>query len=145
MSATMISVGGNRNALAAGWRWFRAFRRTRPFWGALWLALGGAVIVNFARSPITMVIGGGWNSSAGYILGGAMVMFAGVALFAPLYRSLVGIVGVLLGLAAFIGANLGGFLVGTLLAILGGSMIWGWGEKRPRRSRGKRTTAEETE
>ncbi|WP_235539093.1 DUF6114 domain-containing protein [Nocardioides sp. Soil796] len=124
-------------------RWFRAFRRTRPFWGALWLALGGLVIIHFARSPITMVIGGGWNSSAGYILGGGMVMFALVALFAPLYRSLVGIVGVLLGLAAFIAANLGGFLIGTLLAIFGGSMIWAWGEKKPRKSRADRTRKRE--
>ncbi|WP_182377981.1 DUF6114 domain-containing protein [Nocardioides sp. WS12] len=115
--------------------WFRAFRRSRPFWGAVWLGLGGAAVIHFSRSPLTMVVGGGWNSSAGYILGGAMVMFALVAVFAPLYRGLCGIVGVLLGLAAFIAANLGGFLIGTLLAIVGGSMIWGWGEKRTRRSR----------
>lgn len=130
--------------------WFRDFRRSRPFWGALWLGLGGAAVIHFSRSPLTMVVGGGWNSSAGYILGGAMVMFASVALFAPLYRGLCGLVGVLLGLAAFIAANLGGFLIGTLLAIIGGSMIWGWGEKRPRRtrrrtagSRGARTDSSE--
>ena len=128
------TVGG----LRATRRWFRDFRRSRPFWGALWLGLGGAAVIHFSRSPLTMVIGGGWNSSAGYILGGAMVMFASVALFAPLYRGLCGLVGVLLGLAAFIAANLGGFLIGTLLAIIGGSMIWGWGEKRPRRSRRRR-------
>lgn len=137
MSAAALDVEKNVLARAAGGLrsgrlWFRDFRRSRPFWGALWLGLGGVAVIHFSRSPLTMVVGGGWNSSAGYILGGAMVMFALVALFAPLYRGLCGLVGVLLGLAAFIAANLGGFLIGTMLAIVGGSMIWGWGEKGPR-------------
>lgn len=138
IAVTQSPLRSVRHALAEAHRAFRAFRRTRPFWGALWLALGGLVVVHFARSPLTMVVGGGWSSSAGYILGGAMVMFALVALVAPLYRGLAGITGVLLGLAAFISANLGGFLVGTVLAIVGGSMIWGWGEKKPRRARASR-------
>ena len=124
-------------ALAAARSWFRAFRRTRPFWGGLWLGLGGAVVVHFARSPLAFAIGGGWNSTAGYILGGGMVMFALVAWFAPHYSGLVGVVVVLLALAAFIGANLGGFMIGTVLGIVGGSMVWGWGEKRPRGRSGR--------
>lgn len=123
------------HSVAEGLRWFRAFRRTRPFWGSVWLVLGGVVVVHFSRTPLTMVVGGGWSSSAGYILGGAMVMFGLVAVFSPLYRGLAGITGVLLGLAAFVAANLGGFLIGTVLAVVGGSMIWGWGEKRPKRER----------
>lgn len=123
------------SAAAWTWRWFRAFRRTRPFWGGLWLALGGLVVIHFSRAPLGLALGAGWSSSAGYILGGGMVMFALVAWFAPHYSGLVGFVGVLLALAAFIAANLGGFLIGTVLGIFGGSMVWGWGEKRPRRSR----------
>ncbi len=118
--------------------WFRAFRRTRPFWGGLWLMLGGAVVIRVMFFPIGLAMTGGFNTSAGYILGGALVLFGAVAWFAPHYSGLVGILGVLAALAAFVGANLGGFLVGTVLGIVGGSMVWGWGPKRPsRRQRGR--------
>lgn len=136
MSALVVRESGLGRSLLRGlaslWTCFAAFRRTRPFWGALWLGLGGAAVIHFSRAPLGLAIGGGWNASAGYILGGGMVMFALVAWFAPHYSALVGLVGVLLALAAFIAANLGGFLVGTVLGIFGGSMVWGWGEKRPR-------------
>lgn len=94
--------------------------------------LGGYAVVRFSYSPISVMVGGGWNSSAGFILGGSMILFGAVAWFAPHYSRLVGVMGVLFALAAFIGSNLGGFLIGSLLGILGGSMIWGWGEKPQR-------------
>lgn len=126
-------------ALGASRTWFRAFRRTRPFWGGLWLALGGAWIVKLMSFPIGMAVGGGWDTSAGYILGGGMVLFAMTAWFAPFYAQLSGILGVLIALAAFVAANLGGLLIGTFLGIIGGSMIWAWGEKAPRANRGERS------
>lgn len=112
--------------------WFTAFRRTRPFWGSVWLFVGGIVVLRTADIPLGLVLGQGFSGSAGYILGGGMMLFAAVAMFAPHYHALVGLVGVLLALAAFVSVNLGGFLVGTVLGIVGGSMVWGWGEKRPR-------------
>lgn len=121
----------------SSWRWFRAFRRTRPFWGGLWLALGGTAVVWLGAYPIALALGGGFNRSAAYILGGSMVLFGLVAWFSPLYARLVGLLGVVFALAAFVGSNLGGFLIGSVLGILGGAMVWGWGEKRPRRSRSR--------
>ena len=132
-------MAGLMARLGAAWRWFRAFRRTRPFWGGLWCVLAGLWIVRSMFFSFVLAVSGGWSYSAGYILGGALVLFGLVAWFAPLYRGLVGIAAVLVGLAAFVAANLGGYLVGTLLAILGGSMVWAWGEKAPRRARGRRT------
>jgi hypothetical protein len=112
--------------------WFRALRRTRPFWGGLWLTLGGLVVIKLNSYPLGMAMAGSFNRSAGYILGGAMVMFGLVAWVSPIYARLVGLFGVMAAMAAFVGSNLGGFLVGTVLGIIGGSMIWGWGELRPR-------------
>lgn len=114
------------------WRWFRDFRRTRPFWGALWLGLGGYAVTHFSASSLGFAVSGGWSSLAGYILGGGMILFALVGWFAPHYSSLVGFVGFLLALVSFLAANLGGFLIGSVLGVLGGSMVWGWGEKKPR-------------
>lgn len=140
--AVQDTTGGGlasiRRAVVAARRVFRAFRRTRPFWGGLWLLLGGIVVIRVATMPLGMAIGGGWNASAGYILGGAMIMFALVSWFAPFYSTLCGLMGVFLALAAFISANLGGLLLGSILGIIGGAMVWGWGEKKSDRLRRRR-------
>jgi hypothetical protein len=138
---TSTTVG---RPVRGAWRWFRAFRRTRPFWGGLWLMLAGAVVIRVMFFPIGLAMTGGFNTSAGYILGGALLLFGAVAWFAPHYSGLVGIRGVLAALAAFVGANLGGFLVGTVLGIIGGSMVWGWGPKKPKRARRSRVEIHES-
>lgn len=140
MIASTEKLGPNRRIPGTeAVRWFRAFRRTRPFWGGLWLALGGLAVVKLNSYPIGVAMAGGFNHSSGYILGGAMLLFGLTAWFSPLYARMLGLFGVLASLAAFVGSNLGGFLIGTLLGIIGGSMIWGWGELRPR---GRRTRRE---
>lgn len=120
---------------------FRAFRRTRPFWGGLWTMLAGIWIIRAMNFGIGLAITGGWSYSAGYTLGGALVLFGLVAWFAPHYKSLVGVMAFAVALIAFVAANLGGYLVGTILGIIGGSMIWAWGEKLPKgeRARGRRS------
>lgn len=131
----------SRSAIGSARQWFRAFRRTRPFWGGLWCIAAGAWIVRSMFFTFVLAVSGGWSYSAGYILGGGLVLFGVVAWFAPHYRALVGILAVLLGLAAFVAANLGGYLLGSVLAIVGGSMVWAWGEKAPKRARGGRRRA----
>lgn len=122
-------------AVVSAWRWFAAFRRTRPFWGGLWCLLAGAWMIRSMFFSFVLAVSGGWSYSAGYILGGGLMLFGLVAWFAPHYRGLLGIMAVLLALAAFVAANLGGYLVGSVLGVLGGSMMWAWGEKAPRRPR----------
>ncbi|WP_418057744.1 DUF6114 domain-containing protein [Pimelobacter simplex] len=140
----MAAAAQALRVLGAGRRGFRTFRRTRPFWGGLWCVLAGAWLVRSMYFSFVLAVSGGWSYSAGYILGGALVLFGLVAWFAPHYRGLVGIMAVLLALGAFVSVNLGGYLVGSVLGILGGSMIWAWGEKRPRRVRGGRRRATTT-
>jgi len=137
-TVTDVPQRGLLRPVVAGWRWFTAFRRTRPFWGGLWLGLGGLVVMQLNASALGIALSSGWSGTSGYILGGAMLVFALVAWFAPLYSQVMGLFGVATALAAFVATNLGGFLVGSLLGVIGGSMIWGWGEKRPRTSRAGR-------
>ncbi|EGD42388.1 putative membrane protein [Nocardioidaceae bacterium Broad-1] len=118
--------------LAAARSWFRAWRRTRPFWGALWLIVAGAWIIYWMSFDIGIALTGGWSYSAGYVMGGSLIMFGLVTWLAPHYKSLSGVVGFLIALGAFPTANLGGFVVGSVLGIIGGSMVWSWGEKKPR-------------
>lgn len=139
MIASTDKLGPNRRVPGpSAVRWARAFRRTRPFWGGLWLGLAGLWIIKLNSYPLGMAMAGGFNRSAGYILGGAMVLFGIVAWTSPLYARLVGVLGVLAAMAAFVGSNLGGLVVGSVLGVLGGSMIWGWGELAPRSRRGRR-------
>lgn len=122
-----------RHALGAARTWFRAWRRTRPFWGGLWTVLAGLEIVKAMSFSIGLALTGGWSHSAGYVMGGGLVLFGLTAWFAPHYRGLAGILAFLIALGAFPWANLGGYVLGSVLGIVGSSMIWSWGPKRPGR------------
>lgn len=114
----------------------RDFRQTRPFWGGLLLLLAGADIIHFAGAPLSLSMSAGWSANAGYVLGGGLLLFGLASWFSPDYAPLLGLLGVLAALAAFVSANLGGLLIGTLLGIVGGSMVWAWGEKKPAQGTG---------
>ena len=101
------------------WRWFRAWRRTRPFWGGLWTILAGLEIIKAMSFSIGLALTGGWGYSAGYVMGGGLVLFGLVAWLAPFYRSLAGVAAFLIALGAFPTANLGGYLIGSVLGIIG--------------------------
>lgn len=125
------SVGSFLGALR---RTFRAFRRTRPFWGGLWLIASGVWILRMLGFSIGLVVPG-VASSAGYGIAFCLIAFGLVSWFAPHYSPLLGILGVAAALGSFIYANLGGFVVGSVVGILGGSMVFGWGEKKPKQPR----------
>ena len=112
-------------------RW-RAWRRSRPFWGGLLLALAGIELVFL---PLSGVLGHGGLKLVIYIgiggvfgvLIGALLIAAGTALMVnPAHRSFYGIAGIILGIASFPASNLGGFLLGMLLAIIGGALGYAW-------------------
>ena len=124
-----------RRGVRAARLWLRAFRRTRPFWGGLWTIAAGLWIIRMMSFDVGLALTGGWSTSAGYVMGGALVLFGLVAWSAPHYRTLCGVVAFLVALGAFPSANLGGYLVGSVLGVIGSSMIWAWGEKKPRRNR----------
>jgi hypothetical protein len=121
------------HALNVARLWFRAWRRTRPFWGAVWTLLAGAEIVKLMSFSFGLALTGGWAYSAGYVMGGGLILMGLTALFAPHYKSLAGILAFVIALGAFPTANLGGYLLGSVLGIIGASMIWSWGPKRPTR------------
>lgn len=49
----MLSTVAARTAAAH--RWFRAFRRTRPFWGGVWLVAGGWTVLRFSLSSVQLI------------------------------------------------------------------------------------------
>lgn len=113
--------------LHRGWSAFTHFRRTRPFWGALILAAGGY----FVGRPL---LGAGWGfyTSVGahgltpIILGGGMVAAAAISLIVPAQRHFPSIIAMMLSVASLPLANLGGWLIGMLLGIVGSGLCFAW-------------------
>lgn len=124
-------------------RWFRAFRRTRPFWGALWMAVGGWSVLKFSLSSVQLIVSTGFGAVGGYLTGGGMILCGLIPLALPAQRYTFGLIGAVLAVVSLVVSNLGGFLVGVVLGVLGGSMMVGWGPKRARR-RGRRAAHEES-
>jgi hypothetical protein len=112
-------------------RW-RAWRRSRPFWGGLLLLAAGVELVLLPLSGV-LVHGGlklviyiGIGGVFGVLIG-ALLIAAGTALLVdPVHRSFYGIAGIVLGIVSFPASNLGGFFIGMLLAIIGGALGYAW-------------------
>ncbi len=119
------AVGSRRAA-------FRGWRRTRPFWGGFLLLLAG---IELLLIPLSGILIHGAVKLVVYIgIGGVFGVLLGMLLIAcglllwlnPAHRTFYAIAGVLLAVLSFIASNFGGFFIGMLLGIIGGSMGFGW-------------------
>jgi len=128
--APMRTVHSLRAALSGSRRWLRAFRRTRPFWGALWLGLGGYWIIHFSLGSFHIVVSSGFSAISGWIVGGGMLLCALIGLMAPSQKLTVGAIGLVLSIVSLIASNIGGFLVGMTLGVVGATMMLAWGPKK---------------
>jgi hypothetical protein len=111
---------------------FRGWRRTRPFWGGFLLLLAGIELLLiplsgiFIHGAVRLVVYIGIGGVFGVLLG-ALLIACGLLLWLnPAHRTFYAIAGVLLAVLSFIASNLGGFFIGMLLGIVGGSMGFGW-------------------
>jgi Family of unknown function (DUF6114) len=111
---------------------WRAWRRSRPFWGGLLLVLAGLELFGIplsgvlGRGAIKLVIYIGIGGVFGVLIG-LLLLAAGVMLWInPANRVFYGIAGIVLGIVSFPASNLGGFFLGMLLAIIGGSLGFAW-------------------
>jgi hypothetical protein len=105
---------------------FRRFRRTRPFWGCLVLALGGYFVLAPVVSSTSMTMQLGVGGVSGYILGGGMIAAAGVAVVMPQQRHFPAIMAMIFSVASLPLANLGGWLIGMLFGIIGSGLVFAW-------------------
>ncbi|MDT9686680.1 DUF6114 domain-containing protein [Streptomyces sp. TRM76323] len=106
-------------------RW-RRWRRSRPFWGGLLAVLAGAEICAIPLAPLEVMLHQGIAGVPSVLLGIVMIMLGISVWVSPQYRSLAGVVTTLIAAAALVMSNLGGFLLGTLLGIAGGAMMFAW-------------------
>ncbi|WP_406859106.1 DUF6114 domain-containing protein [Streptomyces sp. HUAS MG47] len=114
-------------------RAFRRWRRTRPFWASVWTGLGGFVILFLPLAPLGKILQVGIGGIAGMAGGVVLMAMALLMLLLPSQRHTAGTIAVVAGVASFPLSNLGGLFVGMILAVLGGSMAFGWLPEKPRK------------
>ncbi|AKU18554.1 hypothetical protein VV02_01930 [Luteipulveratus mongoliensis] len=105
---------------------FHRWRRTRPFWGPILLALGGWFVIRPVISSMSAVVALGAGGVTAYVLGGGMILAAAVSMFRPEQRHFPALMGVLFAVASLPLANLGGWVIGMMLGIVGGAMTFAW-------------------
>jgi hypothetical protein len=99
----------------------RAWMDNRPFWAGLCL-IGAGVQIGFWPA-----LGGSPRSGVSEIMFLVLLVSDGLAVWSvPLYRRLLGVQAAALGILAVTTENLGGLLIGTCAAILGGAMAFRW-------------------
>ncbi len=109
------------------WALVRRWQTSRPFWGCLVLALGGYQVMSpMLGASLQMVVGAGIRAAYPLMLGGGMILAAVLALLIPSNRYFLGIAGMVLAIMSLPFANLGGWLVGLVLGIVGAGLIFAW-------------------
>ncbi|MFR0357128.1 DUF6114 domain-containing protein [Streptomyces sediminimaris] len=114
---------------------FRAWRGERPFWAGLFVMLAGLPIAYFPYAHLQvghLTLAMATTAGAGSLIIGVLLVVLGFSLwFQKHVRTFAGIAAILLGLVSIPVSNLGGFLMGFLLALVGGAMAVAWAPGEP--------------
>jgi len=105
---------------------FRLWRRSRPFWGGFWSLLGGAAIAAGPASAYKLLLASSTPVWLGITVGLLIAIFGLFFWFTPDLRQIVGVLVVVLAVASMVTSDLGGFLIGMLMAIVGGALGFAW-------------------
>ncbi|MER7460258.1 DUF6114 domain-containing protein [Micromonospora sp. NPDC126480] len=109
------------------WRGFRRWRRNRPFWGGLLTVLAGLEIFGTTQ----MSLGGltfqmGPTGFLSWLIPTILVTCGLLIWFSPQQRIFYAVVAAITALYSLIGVNLGGFLIGLLLGVVGSALAFAW-------------------
>jgi hypothetical protein len=105
---------------------WREWRRARPFWGGLFVVLGAGEILLSEQASFPLAIHIGLHGLASYLIPLLLLLCGLLLWFHPLLRTFYSVLAVLLALGSWITSNLGGFFVGMLLGLFGGSLAFAW-------------------
>ncbi|MFF8029956.1 MULTISPECIES: DUF6114 domain-containing protein [unclassified Streptomyces] len=114
---------------------FRDWRGTRPFWAGLFTLLGGIPIAYLPYATLKlghMSLAMATTAGAGSLIIGVLLVTLGLTMwFQSATRVFAGVAAILLALVSLVVSNIGGFLVGFLLALVGGALALSWVPGRP--------------
>ncbi|AXG80347.1 DUF6114 domain-containing protein [Streptomyces paludis] len=109
---------------------FRAWRGTRPFWAGLFTLLGGLPIAYFPYAQLqlgNLTLAMSTTAGAGSLIIGVLLVTLGLTMwFQSVVRVFAGVAAILLALVSIPVSNIGGFLLGFLLALVGGALSISW-------------------
>ncbi|MFD5792523.1 DUF6114 domain-containing protein [Streptomyces diastatochromogenes] len=109
---------------------FRAWRGARPFWAGLYVLLSGLPIMYFPYFHLQighLTLAMATTAGAGSLIIGVLLIVLGVSLwFQKHVRTFAGVAAILLALVSLPVSNFGGFIMGFLLALVGGAMAVAW-------------------
>jgi hypothetical protein len=125
----MLAVTTQSRTVKAPSAW-RRWRHSRPFWGGLLVTLSGIEILLAVKAPLPVVLHVGMQGLAGYMVPMIILMCGILMLVNPSQRLFYSIVAALMTLASWATSNLGGFIVGLLLGLVGSAMAFAWSPRR---------------
>ncbi|MDN3297049.1 DUF6114 domain-containing protein [Streptomyces ficellus] len=109
---------------------FRTWRGNRPFWGGLFTMIGGVPIAYLPYADMrlgNMTIAMATTAGAGSLIIGVLLVTLGLTMwFHSIVRVFAGVAAIVLALVSLPVANIGGFLIGFLFALLGGALSISW-------------------
>jgi len=128
-------------------RSFRGWRGERPFWGGLLTLLGGLPIAYLPYANLTlgtMTIRMATTAGAGSLIIGVLLVVLGLTTwFQKHSRVFAGVAAILLALVSLVVSNFGGFLIGFLLALIGGALAISWAPGEPVTAEAKEETEDD--
>ncbi|MGG3469906.1 DUF6114 domain-containing protein [Neobacillus pocheonensis] len=101
------------------------WRARRPFWGAALCILSGLIILWVPAKLYEVAAAPGSILFVGFFLGGLTLLMGVLGIIMPRLSTLLGVLAIFSSVLSIMGA-LGGFLIGTILGIVGGSMFIAW-------------------
>lgn len=104
-----------------------AWRRQRPFVGALLIAIAGLEMFFSTQLDIgALHIQLGIEGFQATVIPVGFVLLAVLLVAMPQHRIFYGVIALALSLYSIVGVNLGGFLIGMLLSAVGGILAVSW-------------------
>lgn len=122
---------GLRTKLADWRRDFRPWREQRPFVGGVLVALAGLEMllsgpIKLDQLGMNVVLQFGVEGSQATILPIALVLLGILSIAQPVHRIFYGVIALAISVYSIAGVNLGGWVVGFLLGVIGGIIVVSW-------------------
>lgn len=114
--------------------WHR-WRTARPFAGGLLVILAGAEILLAVRAPLPVVLHVGMQGMVGYLVPVLLLLCGVLLLLNPAQRLFYSTIAAVFALASWATSNLGGFVLGLILGLVGSALAFAWTPHRARRAR----------
>lgn len=113
------------------WDW----RGRRPFWGGLLCILAGVPVMYIPYQTVSLgdlQFRMATTAGAGSLIIGVLLIVLGLTMwYQPQSRVFAGVAAILLALVSLVVSNFGAFLVGFLLALIGGGLGVSWAPGQP--------------